>query len=107
MTADRDGRAQRAAENAVDQDRLLPNEDPASRTLEDVEHWVAVYTELLAGKARLLDVLLQQMEATRQEDATREFVGDQTMMLAEIDRFQRRLRFWHDREMEVRGQPSR
>lgn len=91
-----------AAREAITPDRLLPGEEPGSHLLEDVQHWVAVYTELLAGKSRILDLTLQELESATHDETQDELVHDQTLLLAELDRFQRRLQYWHDREMELR-----
>jgi hypothetical protein len=82
---------------------VLPGEDLETDHLDDVEHWVAVYTELVAGKARILDATLVEMETARHDDTRNELVSDQTLLLAELDRFQRRLRFWHEREIDLRA----
>lgn len=71
--------------------------------MEDVEHWVAVYTELLAGKSRILEATVQEMDGASHDDTRQELVSDQTLLLAELERFQRRLRFWHEREAALRG----
>ncbi len=73
---------------------------------DDAQHWVAVYTELLATKARILDITLEQMERTKRDEVQRELQGDQTVLLSEIERFQRRLRYWHDRELELSRSPD-
>jgi hypothetical protein len=101
-----DPKAEQAAHEAIDPDRLLPSEDPDARHIDDAQHWVAVYTELLATKARILDTTLEQMEAAKHPAVAYELQTDQTVLLAEIERFQRRLRFWHDREVELRGRPG-
>lgn len=63
---------------------------------------MAVYTELLAGKSRILDLTLKELESAAHGETQSELVHDQTLLLAELDRFHRRLRFWHEREMELR-----
>jgi hypothetical protein len=103
MSQEPDPEAVRAADAAIDPDRLLPGEDPDSELLDDAEHWEAVYTELLAAKARILNTTLEQIEEAKHRIAQRELETDQTLLLAEIERFQRRLRHWHEREIELRG----
>lgn len=97
-----DPQAVDAARQAIAPDRLLPGEDPDRHSLNDATHWVAVYTELLAGKSRILDLTLQTMEAADHSETQSELVHDQTLLLTELDRFQRRLRYWHERELELR-----
>jgi hypothetical protein len=96
-----DPEARKAAVEATDPNRLLPGEERDSRLADDVEHWVAVYTELLAAKALILDTTLQQLEKATREEVHQELQGDQTVLLNQIERFQRRLRYWHDREIEI------
>lgn len=93
----------RAAEEAIEPGRLLPGEDPESLLLDDSQHWAAVYTELLMTKTRILDATLEQMEAATHPAVQDELQSDQTVLVTEIERFQRRLRYWHDREVELRG----
>ena len=57
---------------------ILSGEEPATEELEDVEHWIAVYTELVAGARRL-------QAATPQPDGRLE---------SELGRLQARLSFW-------------
>jgi hypothetical protein len=57
----------------------LPGEDPDSEIVDDVRHWVAVYTELVRDIERLLAGLpdgeasldLQRLQAQRQHLARR------------------------------------
>lgn len=93
----------KSARAAIDPGRLLPGEDPDGYLLEDAIHWVAVYSELLAGKTRVLDATIKELEAATHAETQSELTHDQTLLLAELERFQRRLRFWHDREVELRG----
>jgi hypothetical protein len=41
-------------------DSLLPGEDPVHIQGGDVEHWIAVYEELLAGNCRILEEMRSQ-----------------------------------------------
>lgn len=92
-----------AAHEAVDAERLLPSEDPESRLLEDAQHWRAVYRELLGAKIRILDLTRNQMQAASDASVRDELSLDETVMRAELDRLQRRLRFWEDRTAELEG----
>lgn len=85
-------------------DRLLPGEESDVSRIEDAMHWMAVYTELLAGKARMLDLLLKQIDDTDRDEIRDELTHDQAIMLTELERFQRRLNYWHEREMRLREQ---
>jgi hypothetical protein len=99
------GKGQDAAQSAleaVDEDRLLHGEDPDSEFLEDAAHWVAVYSELLIFKERLLEVA-QQGLAQLTEDVARVEVGSTDLMVlsAERSRLRRRLDFWKERQREL------
>ena len=60
-------------------DRLLPGESSTSTDLEDISHWVAVYSELVE--------FLQRPEL---------------LAVAEIrERYERRLAFWSQRREEM------
>jgi hypothetical protein len=97
-----DPEAVNAAREAIAPDRLLPGEDPERHLLEDAEHWVAVYTELLTGKSRILDLTVHELQSANYSETQDELVHDRTLLLAELERFQRRLRFWNERELELR-----
>jgi hypothetical protein len=94
--------AAHAASDAVDPERLLPNEDPDSTYLEDAEHWRSVYDELLDAKASILDLTRTRIEAASGLPVCDELSLDEKVMLAELRRLQRRLRFWTARVAELR-----
>jgi hypothetical protein len=92
-----------AAEEAVDRDRLLDGEDPATRRLEDATHWVSVYGELLAFKEEVL-ARIEQLAASMQAEAAREVEQtDRPVLRAEARRLRRRLEFWRARALELGG----
>ena len=64
------------------------NEDLESRSIEDAEHWLSVYSELVSG--------LRRMRAY--EDVQ---VG------ARLRRFEARLRYWDQRLSELKEQGGR
>ncbi|MBO0730085.1 MAG: hypothetical protein J2P57_12555 [Acidimicrobiaceae bacterium] len=68
-------------------DATLPGEDPASRLLDDLEHWSHVYEEL----ATTLAALIQQQE--REEGAS----GYLARLQAQLEHAQERLRYWRQR----------
>ena len=92
-----------AAKKATDPDRLLPGERPEAADLDDVKHWIGVYTELLAIKAKVLDAASQTIESARHHEVGTELRNDQTVLIAELARFQRRLDYWHSRQTEMEG----
>lgn len=80
------GKAEKAADRAVSDERLLPREDPSSRHPEDATHWIAVYSEPLAFKQEIL----------RQST-------DLIVLCAEAARLERRLGFWQQRLADSGG----
>ena len=103
MRDSRDTEAMEAAFNAVDPDRLLPGEDPNSWRSDDVRHWIAVYSELLATKTEILEKNRANLEAATSDAVRDELGGDQTLLTAEVNRFRRRMRFWLERQNAVLG----
>ena len=65
-----------------------------------------MYSELLNTKTKLLDSLLQDIERAGDPAVTDELDRDQAIMLAEIDRFNRRIQFWQQRELALRRPPA-
>ena len=55
--------AERAADEAVASDRFLPGEDPSSREADDATRWIAVYSELLTFKQRILQESTEEAAA--------------------------------------------
>ena len=87
--------ADEAAERAVDETALLDGEDPASTHPEDVTHWINAYTELIAFKEGLLNTSRSEIAEMENPNARKEADAvDVTILAAELDRYQKRLRFW-------------
>jgi hypothetical protein len=111
MTLDEQGK--RAAERAVDENRLLPGEDPDSSYLDDAVHWCAVYTELLQGKSAMLAALSDRLAQAREESARQELGETDVIVLGrELERLQGRIDFWSNRRLELErrtaeGEPHR
>ncbi len=94
---------EQAAEDAVDEERLLEGENPASRHLDDATHWVQVYGELLAVKRDLLGTAENAL-ADLEPEARREVASTDLVVLdAEMKRFSRRLTYWRERCVELGG----
>lgn len=72
-----------AGEPPMDGDPVLPGEDPRSTDPGDVEHWVAVYGELLEG-----------VRAALHEDGD----GTDPLLREMTQRYVRRMRFWRERQ---------
>jgi len=93
---------QTAAREAVDPDRLLEGEDPASPHPEEARRWIEVYTELLTFKERALATAHEGLAKMPEADARREAVRtDFSVLEAERDRLRRRLEFWKKRHLDL------
>ncbi len=83
--------------------RLLPGEARSVRSgdIEDVRHWVAVYSELYGFKQRLLEEVGEQKKHVM-EPGKSELANDLKLLQREADRLAGRLRYWQH-ELERRG----
>lgn len=93
---------EKAADEQVDDDRLLPGEKPDSRHVEDALHWAEVYRELCDFKERAIgqitiDVIALGDDARKEVETT-----DLAVLRAERDRFRRRAEFWRQRYLLLR-----
>lgn len=104
----RDAQSSLAASNSVDVDRilpgegdyepLLPGEEPTSQHVDDVEHWLTVYSELLDFKRFMLDGASLRANEMRTEIAREEIERtDLRVARAEAERFATRLAYWRGR----------
>ena len=85
-----------------DRNRSLEGEDPDTDRLEDASHWRRVYSELLKFK----ETMIRNAKETMPKDVgagDQEISVDFTIMAAERDRLESRLRFWEGRERELAG----
>jgi len=86
-----------AALEQVEPDRLLDGEDESSQHLDDAEHWVKVYMELLEFKRSVL-ATTEEHVGTMDADASSEVQKtDLKALHAEELRFERRLVYWRGR----------
>ena len=88
---------------ATDPDRLLPGEDPHSPQLEDASHWIRVYSELCTAKAAMIENLVRLLESRSPETREELEQVDLYMLQEQMRRFQRRLTFWNQRQLELLG----
>ncbi|HUZ68767.1 MAG TPA: hypothetical protein VMU65_03575 [Candidatus Saccharimonadales bacterium] len=97
--------AAEAAQDAVEPERLLPGEDERTPHMDDAQHWMKVYGELLDFKRRLLMVTDERLVSMG--DAARAEVEDTDLKIlrAEADRLERRFDFWTARAAAMR-EPS-
>jgi len=94
--------ARDALDKVRDPDRLLEGEDPGSRHLDDAEHWLHVYGELIGFKEDVVDEAASSA-AVLPDDAQPEAQADLTILAAERQRLEGRYRFWQARVGELRS----
>ena len=94
--------AEKAADKAVAEERLLPGEEPSSSDPDDASHWMAVYSELLTFKRGILERSTDEA-AAMSPAANREVeTTDLVVLRAEAARLERRLSFWQNRLAQSR-----
>jgi hypothetical protein len=97
MTAMQAEDAQREAmERVLDSERLLEGEDPDTVHLDDAQHWLHVYRELLGFKDHVVGEAASSA-ADLPADAEPEAEADLTILETERRRLKRRYRFWQAR----------
>lgn len=84
----------------LDFNRLMDGENRKSTDPDDVEHWRAVYTDLVGFKRKLLADTREHIAAV---PATEKELGgkDIPFLEAEMERLQRGLAFWEERRKEI------
>jgi hypothetical protein len=109
----RDAQSSLAASDSIDPDRvlpgegdyqpLLPGEEPSSQHVDDVEHWLTVYSELLDFKRFMLDGARLRANEMRTETARNEVERtDLRVARAEAERFAARLAYWRGRRDAIK-----
>lgn len=98
------GEVSEIAERLVDPEHRLPGEVDSERSplLEDAQHWLLVYRELLTFKRTLLRTAEVHKDGASEAVAT-EVSGDQTLLRAELDRLEQRHHFWERRAQELQA----
>jgi hypothetical protein len=92
-----------AARRSLDPERRLPGENLDSTDPEDAAHWVGVYRELKETKQSLAKQLEAGLKgASGAARAELESV-DAVLIRVQLDRFQRRLEYWSERERDLRA----
>ena len=96
------GAAEDAADRAIHEDRLLDGEDPHSPHADDISHWIAAYSELIAYKETLIARSNEEIGTMVSPAAVRETEKvDHTILQRELENFRRRLSFWLERREEL------
>lgn len=78
---------------AGDRSRLLPGERPPTPYSEDADHWVRVYTDLLAFNLEMMDVIGRRLVAVLSTDGPEE--SDLELLKAHVRRLRWRLSLWN------------
>ena len=92
-----------AAWEGADLDRPIAGEDPATGSLEEARHWMAVYSHLVRLEQELLDLLagfVPQMPDDAQKEAE---MTNLPVLATQLERFKHRLEFWTQRRAELEG----
>lgn len=84
----------------LDFNRLLEGENRKSTDPEDVEHWRAVYADLVGFKKKLLSDTQEHIAAVP-ETGKELGKNDLPFLKAEMGRLQRGLEFWDKRRNEI------
>lgn len=84
---------------------LQAGEDVESPYLEDAEHWVAVYRELVEFKRDLLADIDQHVVEADHVQTGQEMGRDRRATELELERIQLHLDYWVQRREELRGGP--
>ena len=84
---------------AGDRSRLLPGERPQTHYSEDAEHWVRVYTDLLAFNLEMMDVIRSRQREVLSSDGPEE--SDLELLKAHVRRLRWRLSFWERRREQL------
>jgi DNA-binding response OmpR family regulator len=79
-------------------DRLLEGEDPESMRPQDTRHWIGVYREMIAFKDDLLKRVTGNLEHVSAA-AKVDLADDVTLIKGQLDRYQRRMDFWVERQL--------
>lgn len=93
-----------AAQKAGDEDRLMRGENPETTYLEDAEHWIGVYRELLSFKQDLLAFTKDRVARMKPPASNELATTDLVILEAEHGRLLSRFDFWERRHRELLGQ---
>ena len=92
------------ASDLMDPEHRLPGEvdSESSPLLEDAQHWLQVYRELLTFKRTLLRTAEIHKEGAP-DAVVVEVSDDQTVLRAELDRLEQRQGFWERRAQQLQS----
>lgn len=84
---------------------LQAGEDVETPYLDDAEHWVSVYRELVEFKHELLTQIDRHVEGAEHVQTEQEMERDRRATELELERIQLHLAYWEQRREELRGRP--
>jgi hypothetical protein len=91
-----------AIQSVTDPDHRLPGEPAEAGADDDVDHWLATYTELVAYKEALIEVSHHQILSMERSAAREESIDvDDALLRAQLSRYRDRQRFWLARRAEM------
>jgi hypothetical protein len=98
---------QEAARRSLDPERLLPGEDLRSLEPDDAAHWARIYRELMEAKQAMADGLEASLREVGDEAHAELESVDMVLIKVQLDRFQRRFRYWSGRQRELQAAAQR
>lgn len=87
--------------DAADPRRLLPGENPATGSRQEIEHWIARYTELAAFNHEMIARLAGRLASVDREEDESEAM-DLPLARAHALRIRLRLYYWKARGRQLR-----
>ncbi len=84
-------------------ERLLEGENPSTMYKQDARRWIAVYRQMISFKDGLLARLRSQVSTLPPVGRQDVIDNDVSMLELQLDRYQRRIEFWHARQWELEG----
>ena len=84
---------------AADHNRLLPGEHPQTLYADDAQHWIRVYTDLLAFNMEMLAGIGRRVPTSASKDSPER--SDFDLLKAHVRRLRWRLRFWERRRAQL------
>ena len=93
-----------AAERGGDWDQAMDGEGaPGQATLEQALYWKEVYTEILAMEEKVLKKIRQLMANESSQVRTEVELTNVPVVVAQVEKFRRRLGYWEARVHELNG----
>lgn len=83
-------------------ERYVEGEDPSSKKPGDARHWVALYGEMIDFKNQLLQRMSRRLPGLS-KGARKALDADVRLMQSQRSRYQRRLKFWSERQADLAG----